>query len=152
MVLKRARTEVSTSNLGKHVETCDPRVAKGASSITEYAHGSSYAKERFRYLLTVWVSKCHRPFKIVEDEPLKELFKMLYAKVDIPSARTIGRDVQEIFQLSKASVASYLQAQQSAIHVSFDGWSSPNVISFLGVVVSFESGGDLRSFILDFIQ
>lgn len=150
-MLTRARTEVSTSNLDKHVKVCDPKVAKGGSSIAEYAHGSSYSKEKFRYGVATWVSKCHRPFKIIEDAPLQDLFKMLYAKVDIPSWKTVGRDVQEIFQLSKASVAKHLQSQQSAIHVSFDGWSSPNVISFLGVVVSFESKGEINTFILDFI-
>ena len=38
------------------------------------------------------------------------------------------------------------------IHLGFDGWTSPNVISFLGVVVHLTNEGQLRSFILDFIS
>ena len=38
------------------------------------------------------------------------------------------------------------------IHLGFDGWTSPNVISFLGVVVHITHKAQLRSFILDFIK
>ena len=52
----------------------------------------------------------------------------------------------------KKVVAAYLQAQRGAIHVAFDGWTSPNVISFLGVVVYFEKAGELQSMLLDYVR
>ncbi len=77
---------------------------------------------------------------------------MLYGKVDIPSAVTASRDVKEVFYFAKDVVARYLQGQRSAIHVMFDGWTSPNVISFLGVVVCFEEKGELQSLLLDYVR
>ncbi len=106
----------------------------------------------FQYLLTVWITQCHHPFAIVEDEPLHHIFELLYAKVDIPSAVTVSRDVRKVFYLAKDKVAEYLQRQRAAIHVMFDGWTAPNVISFLGVVVCFEENGELRSLLLDYVR
>ncbi len=106
----------------------------------------------FRYLITVWVTQCHCPFAIVEDKPLQRILKMLYGKVEIPSAITVSRDVKEVFALAKTAVAEYLQRQPGAIHVAFDGWTTPNVISYLGVVVSFEEKGELQSLLLGYIR
>ena len=88
---------MSTSNLGGHVKTCNPKPAPSTQSIADFAQGSSYTKEDFRYLATVWVTTCHRPFAIIEDAPLLRMFKMLYAKVEPPSASTVSRDVKEIY-------------------------------------------------------
>ncbi len=148
----RLRTDASTTNLNKHVDKCDPPVASGNKSIAQYAAGSTYNKAEFRYLTTVWIARCHRPFAIIEDEPLQDMFKMLYAKVEVPSASTVSRDVKEVWAISKKEVASFLQQLKCAIHIAFDGWTAPNVLSFLGVVVSFEHQGALISLLLDFVR
>ena len=138
--------------MNTHVKSCEPTLAEGDQSIAAYAHGSSYSEEMFRYGITVWVTKCHRPFAIVEDEPLQHLFRMLYDRVKIPSDTTVSRDVREVFQIAKKAVKAYLSAQKVAIHVVFDGWTAPNVLSFLGVVVAFESNGELVSILLDYVR
>ncbi len=148
----RVRTDPSTTNLNKHINKCNPPVVTGQGSIAQYAAGSTYDKAEFRYLTTVWIARCHRPFAIVKDEPLLDMFKMLYARVEVPSASTASHDVKEVFAMSKAEVGVYLQRQKSAIHIAFDGWTAPNVLSFLGVVVSFEHNGEMVSFLLDFIR
>jgi hypothetical protein len=63
----------------------------------------------FWYLATLWVSQCHRPFTIVEDHPLNRMFQMLYAKVDVPSASTVSRDVKEVYKITKKNVRKVLQ-------------------------------------------
>jgi len=45
----------------------------------------------------------------------------------------------------------YFQKYPGWIHVGFDGWTSPNVFSFLSVVVHTAVEGKLHSFVLDFI-
>ena len=85
-----ARNDVSTSNLKCHVSRCDGRLAPPGGHVEEFAHGSSYNKAEFRYLATLWVSQCHRPFSIIEDRPLNRMFRMLYAKVDVPSVSTVS--------------------------------------------------------------
>ena len=38
------------------------------------------------------------------------------------------------------------------IHICVDGWTSPNVLSFLGVVVVFERKGEIISFLIDYVR
>jgi hypothetical protein len=59
----------------------------------------------------LWVTQCHRPFAIVDDPPLQRMFKMLYAKVEVPSASTVSRDVKEAFHVARKHVRGILQAR-----------------------------------------
>ena len=45
-----------------------------------------------------------------------------------------------------------LQELPGAIHICLDGWTSPNVISFLGVTAHWHDAGEIKHIILDFIQ
>jgi hypothetical protein len=105
----RARNDVSTSNLKRHVSRCDGQLAPPGGRVDEFAHGSTYNKAEFQYLATLWVSQCHRPFAIIEDRPLNRMFRMLYAKVDVPSAPTVSRDVKEVYEITKKNVGKVLQ-------------------------------------------
>lgn len=148
----RVRHDRSTSNLNRHVERCSSRLAPAGQRINEFAHGSTYSKAELRYLITLWVSSCHRPFAIINDPPLQRILKMLFAKVDIPSPSTVSRDVKEAFTIAKKNVGSILQSYSGKLHIGVDGWTSPNVFSFLGVVVYMVKEGKIRSHILDFIK
>jgi len=119
----RTRTDESTSNLNRHVKSCDQKATPPGQAITDFAHGSTYNKAEFWYLVSLWVTQCHRPFAIVEDPPLLQIFRMLYAKVDVPSATTVSRDVKEIFQLSKVNVGKVLQVRTSII----PSWAISNI-------------------------
>ena len=46
----------------------------------------------------------------------------------------------------------YFQQHPGKLHICVDGWTSPNVISFLGVTVQRVVGPSLEVFILDFIK
>jgi hypothetical protein len=166
----RVRHDRSTSNLNRHVERCSSRLAPAGQRINEFAHGSTYSKAELRYLITLWVSSCHRPFAIVNDPPLQRILKMLFAKVDIPSPSTVSREVKEAFMIAKKNVGSVLQvcervtsvgevanlnivkSYSGKLHIGVDGWTSPNIFSFLGVVVYMVKEGKIRSHILDFIK
>lgn len=111
IILTRKREEDSTTNLLRHVKSCDGQVVDESKSIARYAHGSSYSKAELRYLISLWVVQCHRPFAIIKDPPLQRIFKMLYAKVETPSEHTISRDVKEIHAISKVHVGKYLQVR-----------------------------------------
>ena len=62
-----------------------------------------------RYLLAKWTVQCFRPFVIVEDPELIEIFQMLFARIQIPSANTVSSDVREIFAVAQSSVKKLLQ-------------------------------------------
>lgn len=105
----RVRHDDSTSNLFGHVKRCEGKDASPQTKINDFAHGSTYDKGTFRYLLVSWVARRHRPFAIIEDEELQKLFRMLYSRVEIPSASTLSRDVKETFVLAKRHVSEVLK-------------------------------------------
>ena len=65
--------------------------------------------------LALWVVRCNRPFAIVEDTELVDIFRDLNNKVVTPSRYTVSHDVKEIFQMSRLRVAEILKAK---IHFS----------------------------------
>jgi hypothetical protein len=111
--LIRGRYEDSTKNLLDHQRTCDPADTPEARQIVAFASGATYSPARFRYLLAMWCARRHRPFNIVKDQELIDIFTMLYIRVDVPHPTTVSRDVREIFQLCKKNVIDTLQVRYS---------------------------------------
>ncbi|KIJ26802.1 hypothetical protein M422DRAFT_136577, partial [Sphaerobolus stellatus SS14] len=145
--------DTSTHNLNDHVAVCKAVKRKPEQDvIKEYVHGHSYSPGRFRYLLALWVSRRNRPFKIIHDAELQEIFKMLYLRVDIVSRTTVARDVGEMFTLTKENVKQYLMDVNGKIHIVVDGWTSPQVYSFLGITIQYVRDGHIEAFILEFIR
>jgi len=99
----------STSNLVHHSDRCAPGATTTTSSIASFAYGSTYSYPKFCVKLALWVACCHRPFSIVEDEELIDIFMDLNNKVEVPSHVTVSRDVKEIFQISQSKVVEILQ-------------------------------------------
>ena len=84
---------------------------KQQKSISEFAHGSTYTPAGFRTKIAIWVARRHRPFAIIEDPELQELFRMLYARVKIPSRYTVARDMRLILEDSKARLILFLKVR-----------------------------------------
>jgi len=59
--------------------------------------------------IALWVARRNRPFAIVEDDELLDIFRDLNNKVVTPSRYTVSRDVKEIFQMSRVKVAEILK-------------------------------------------
>ncbi|KIP01401.1 hypothetical protein PHLGIDRAFT_51797, partial [Phlebiopsis gigantea 11061_1 CR5-6] len=152
ITLSRARTDDSTTTLKRHVDSCDGKMAPEGQRIEEFAHGSTYDKSRFRFIMSLWCARRHRPYAIVKDPELMRAFCMLYAKVEVPHPTTISRDIQEIHGLSKAHLGAKLQAYTGRLHLCIDGWTSPNVFSFLGITVTRVVNARLETCILDFVK
>ncbi len=112
MKITRARHDVSTSNLKNHAESCAPSKDPRQGTLNKDIAGANYSKAKFRYLLLRWIVLRHRPFAIVDDPELVEAFQMLYDSVTIPSARTVSRDVQEVFEMTKQEVVKRLQVSK----------------------------------------
>jgi hypothetical protein len=112
IVVTRVRHDESTSNLVRHADRCTPGATTPTTSISSFAHGSTYSYPKFRVKLALWVARRHRPFAIVEDDELIDIFMDLNNKVEVPSRITVSRDVREIFQISRVKVAGILQVSQ----------------------------------------
>lgn len=59
--------------------------------------------------LALWVADSNRPFSIVEDKLLLDIFKDLNPNCVTFSRHTVSRDVKEIFMLSRKQVGALLQ-------------------------------------------
>jgi len=107
--LLRERFEDSTANLNRHVKQCDPDDTPSSQQMTAFTNGTTYAPARFRFLLAMWCARRHRPFKIIQDDELVEIFRMLYDRVDIPHPTTLSHDVKEIYIMCKENVSNILR-------------------------------------------
>ncbi|KAI1791362.1 hypothetical protein LXA43DRAFT_860282, partial [Ganoderma leucocontextum] len=144
----RMEYQESTGNLSRHVKTCDPDDTPETEMITAYANGAQYSAGRMRYLIMMWVARRHRSFQIVEDPEFWEIVRMLYAKAQLPSRVTVSRDIQDVHSLSKENYHIHVltcvsQELPGKIHVAVDGWTSPNVVSFLGVTAHWHDNGEI---------
>ncbi|KAJ7208513.1 hypothetical protein GGX14DRAFT_318056, partial [Mycena pura] len=146
-IVKRARYDTSTSNLGNHIKTCDP----GVNAIKKYTTGGDYNVGRFRLNLALWVAVHNRPHLAVTDEELVAAFRTLQPNVHVPSNNTIGRDIKRIHALTKPEVKKLLTNHDGGIHAMLDGWTAPNVLSIVGLVVQIVEKNELKSFLLDMI-
>jgi hypothetical protein len=68
------------------------------------------------------------------------------------SAVTASRDVIEVAKLSLPAVRDFFQKIIGALHISFDGWTAANVLSFQGITVHWTSEGTMKCTELDFIR
>jgi hypothetical protein len=62
-----------------------------------------------RAVIVKWVSKSMRPFSIVEDDGFKELMKTGRPEYSIPSTRTVARDVNHVFKITRQKISKMLQ-------------------------------------------
>ncbi|KAF6744967.1 hypothetical protein DFP72DRAFT_782724, partial [Ephemerocybe angulata] len=140
----RVRHDESTSNLNRHVQRCTPPAdPKQVKAMLKYAHGITYDPTEHRIKAVLWVVRTRRSYAILEDKELREIFHMLYPQCIDISRHTISRDVIEIHAMSQVFIADMLKVRflpfkyPGRLHIAADGWTSPNVISFIGVTVHF---------------
>ncbi|OJT01618.1 hypothetical protein TRAPUB_7922 [Trametes pubescens] len=132
----------------KHVDRSDYEDSTGNLG----RHGTQYSYARVRFYLAMWCARRHRPFTIVEDPELLMLLKMLYGRVELPKRLTVSRDVQFIHTTSKTRLVIMFKGLPCRIHICVDGWTSPNILSFLGITAHWHDSGKIRHVILDFVR
>jgi len=82
-----------------------------------YASGSTYTPSNHRMKIALWVSKHNRPFAIVEDEELRDIFTNLNPNCVTPSGQSVSRDVKEIFGISRKEVGMLLRVSPHILPV-----------------------------------
>lgn len=117
-----------------------------------------------------WVAENMRPFKIVEDPGFLCLMKTGRPDYYIPSARTVSRDVKEVFIRCRERIAKVLhvcelvdqlrvgqkvityQKHNGALNFATDAWTSPNHKAYVAVTVHFQKDGVLVAMLLDLVE
>lgn len=152
VTITRARHDDSTSNFKRHYDSCTAITsaqATGQLTMPMFAAGSTYSEAKLRLLIVKWCACNSRPMLIVKDEPYVEQLKMFNQGVAIPSDTTVSRDIWRIYELSKVHVKEFLAQVPGKKHLSMDGWSSPNILSILGVTVTYLHSDEVKTVTLD---
>ena len=113
---------------------------------------STFDTGTFRYLVVAWSAHRARPHAIIEDEELHEILIMHYSATEIHSHQTVACDISNMYEHSRHVIALHLQSIKRQLHITLDGWTSPNVFSFLGVTVQYYEEGKICGFVLDFVR
>ncbi|PPQ74939.1 hypothetical protein CVT26_011413 [Gymnopilus dilepis] len=109
ITVKRARHDESTSNLVRHVKLCTPGNSAQTNALAAFASGSKYNEAKHRMKCALWIARRSRPFAIIEDPELLDIFSDLNAACVTPKRKTIARDIREIWEMSRKELASFLQ-------------------------------------------
>lgn len=131
---------------------CDPICDADQSAIKSFTNAGAYSKGELRLETVIWVTLCYRPYKIVTDQPFLNILCICNPNVKMVVDSTVSDSVIEVHKFTLPRVVKMLKDYQGFLHLSFDGWSARNVLSFLGITVHLVKDGQLLSFILDFIE
>ncbi|KAJ3504337.1 hypothetical protein NMY22_g17960 [Coprinellus aureogranulatus] len=122
------------------------------TALALYTSGTRYTAACHHVKLIIWIARCCRPFAIVTDPKLLNIFTDLHGPCKTPSALTISCDIKDAHQFTKLAFIKKLREVEGVIHVSADGWTSPNTIAFIGVIIQYIERGLIQSLTLDFIK
>lgn len=155
-----ALDHMSTHNLDRVtgepvVGTSSPSIASSFSNGAVYqALTKTYALDEFKSLLVRWMVYCHVAFRMVENEYFRDLMLFLNSTMGgfLPrAASTVRGWIMAAYEKEKAAVRVELKRSISNVHLSFDGWTSPNNYTILSVFAHFiDAGGRRRIRLLAF--
>ena len=117
--LDRIAHEDSTSNLLRHVRTCEPPETPESETLAAFASGATYSKAKYRYLLALWCARRHRPFSIVEDPEFRRIVRMLYARAETPSRISVSRDIQHLLGHARTRLIARLGVCSDVVVMGF---------------------------------
>lgn len=89
----------------------------------------------FEELLVDWITHDNLPFRLIESERLRRLIEFVNPmyKDKIPSSAVLRSRLRSIYNGAKGAVTEHLKTARGKIHITFDGWTSRNQLSLLGV-------------------
>lgn len=119
--------------------------------MASYTAAVKYDMPLSRFQLAMWFACSARPYAMVDDPKFTDFVSSLNHLATLPSRQTISRNVIHIHSLAKVELTAMLAKVQGRFHVVVDGWTLPNTISFLGVVVQYVDGGKIRMRYLDYV-
>ncbi|KAF7349077.1 Dimer-Tnp-hAT domain-containing protein [Mycena venus] len=158
----------STSNLKKHAETCWGKDAvkarlTGAGTSNSPRDGNIFASfartgqrpvKSLNSVPTLYAgfAEANRPFRIMEDRELRELLLAGRPELNIPSRRTIGRDLNAVFDRCSQRIINLLDNYNGRLSFATDAWTSPNHRAFVAWTVHLQHEGQPLVFLLDVFE
>ncbi|CUA71178.1 Putative AC transposase [Rhizoctonia solani] len=148
---QRGDDSSGTKKFNNTANKCNLQCArvKGAEETTSRVR--EFSPARFRALIALWCARNHRPFEMVSDDLLVAIVNELRPGTALPDPTTLSRDVQSLYRDNMEAIRHYFKGIDY-IHLAMDGWTAPTSRSYLGVVIIWQTAGELRRAILEFIQ
>ncbi len=146
----------STGNLWRHmrvdhVSLLDAAVDPQSRHLAEGDRAVPYSDECFREWLLHWIVSEAMPFTAIEAPSFRRLLRLLKPDVPIPSATSLRRDLNWAYAHAFKRMRSLLYDAPGKLSFTVDGWTSPNMLPFLGITAHWvDSEWHLREALLDF--
>ena len=114
---------------------------------------TSFNPERFKKLLTRWIVLDNIAFDQVDSPVFREMMLCSNESLEragcLPTRQTIRDWILKDWKSYKGVIVELLKTAQGKVNISFDLWSSRNILSLCGLVVYFiDVTGKLRQFLL----
>lgn len=138
----------STSNLWTHARQSCPKVHALITGIKVDATQARldginaviqpFTKARLHHKVVEWIASSGLPFTTVESSALREIFKFLHQKAILPSADTVSRHLEQLYETTEEMVDNLLRENASVLHYAHDAWTDPaHRNCFFGIYASF---------------
>jgi hypothetical protein len=117
-------------------------VTSVATKAIREAYGlvTQFDAAKFRQALIMFIVMCNIAFSVVESEYFQALLKTCSNALEpffVKAGNTVKRWILEEFEKKRQEIKTELATARSRIHVSFDGWTSPNGLALVGVIVHY---------------
>ncbi|KAK9174668.1 hypothetical protein WN944_029705 [Citrus x changshan-huyou] len=152
-----AHSNSGTSGLSTHLDRCKVRKKmkaendakqqtlvckkgkgpKGKDDGTAKVIHIGFNREACRMALVKMIIKDELPFRFVEAEGFLEFMETCCPKFEVPSRRTITRDILELYQNEKGLLKSILSANKQRVCITTDTWTSIQMSNFMVVTAHF---------------
>ncbi|KAF5315255.1 hypothetical protein D9619_006958 [Psilocybe cf. subviscida] len=111
-----------------------------------------YTYATHRALIALRCAKNFRPFNMVTDSDYILEVLLLRPGTKIPDPSTVSRDIKHIYEQMALHVKNYFLNIDGPVHLVLDGWTSPLIFAYLGLVIIWYADGNIHRTILEFIR
>jgi hypothetical protein len=114
-----------------HISPNDP-----SNSSPAQQQSSTIDTKIMRPRMVAWFAKNHIPYLQAESKEFRLFMSSFneHAVDALPMADSLKNYTMKFFKEKRTELGTFLSEMDSKIHISFDGWTSPNYCSFIGVV------------------
>jgi len=113
-----------------------------ATKAVREAYGlvTQFDAAKFRQALVMFIVMCNIAFSVVESQYFQALLESCSHALKpffVTAGNTVKKWILEEFEKKRLEIKAELVTARSRIHISFDGWSSPNGLALVGVIVHY---------------
>lgn len=88
-----------------------------AKFMEKFVAGCTYSRDGFRWKLVNWIINKNRPYAIVEDPELIDIFCMLHGRLEVPCASTLSKDIKIVHGIAKRKLIQLFEVRYPHPHL-----------------------------------